>query len=292
MEQRVSMKTLFLWCAVGFAAMQFGPQASADTSGAHSTKPIRLAVVFAPLLSGLISDLIDDFRKESGLEVETFAGMDIYERARAGDADIVISHCGFGEVERFIQDGYGRWPRLVFANQMVLIGPPNDPARIQGAKSATEAFRRLAETKSTFIPNDLPVVMNLTDYLWESAGRPSKEGWYQDATESKGRAIKVAEEKGGYVIWGAEPFLQFVQKHDTKMQILFANDPILQRVMCSVVVNPGKVPSANADSATAFEKYLLSPRAQARVAAFRNPGATNLQLWWPAALHNDNGAIQ
>ncbi|MBS0238728.1 MAG: substrate-binding domain-containing protein [Proteobacteria bacterium] len=286
------MKTFLLWCAIGFAVMQLSPLASADTPAARTNKPIRLAIVFAPVLSGLINDLIDDFRKASGLEVETVSGMDIYERARAGDADIVISHCGFGEVERFIKDGYGRWPRLVFANQMVLIGPPTDPAHIQNAKSATEAFRRLAETKSTFIPNGLPVVMNLTDYLWEGAGRPDKEGWYLNSTESKGRAVKLAEEKGGYVIWGAEPFLQFVQKHDTKMQILFASDPILQRVMCSVVVDPGKVPGANAESATAFEKYLLSPRAQARVAAFRTPAASNLQLWWPAALHNDNGAIQ
>lgn len=288
----MSMKSLFLWCAVGFAVMQLSPLASADTPAARTNNPIRLAIVFAPVMSGLINDLIDDFRKESGVEVETISGMDIYERARAGDADIVISHCGFGEVERFIQDGYGRWPRLVFANQMVLVGPPNDPAHIRDVKSAIEAFRRLAETKSTFIPNDLPVVMNLTDYLWEGAGRPDKEGWFQNPTESKGRAIKLAEEKSGYVIWGAEPFLQFVQKHDTKMQILFASDPILQRVMCSVVVDPGKVTGVNAESATAFEKYLLSPRAQARVAAFRNPGASNLQLWWPAAIHNDNGALQ
>ncbi|MGO4686173.1 substrate-binding domain-containing protein [Hyphomicrobium sp. 2TAF46] len=286
------MKTFILWCAVGLAVMRLGPFASADTLTTHQNKPVRLAIVFAPVMSGLISDLIDDFRKQSGLEVETVAGMDIYERARAGDADIVISHCGFSEVERFVEDGYGRWPRLVFANQMVLIGPPDDPAHIQQAKSAIEAFRRLAETKSAFIPNALPVVMNLADYLWEGAGRPYKEGWYLNSTESKGRAIQLAEEKGGYVIWGAEPFLQFVQKHSTKMRILFASDPILQRVMCSVVVDPGKVPGANAEGASAFEKYLLSPRAQARVAAFRTPGASTLQLWWPAALHNDSGAAQ
>lgn len=286
------MKIHSLWCAICIAAIQLSSQASADTLAASSSKPIRLAIVYAPLMSGLMKDLIDDFRKQSGLEVETSSGMDIYERARAGKADIVISHCGFSEIERFVLDGYGRWPRHVFANQMVMIGPQNDPARIQDAKNATEAFRRIAETKSTFVPNNLPVVMSFTDYLWESAGRPTKKGWYLDTTESKGRAVKLANDKDGYVIWGAEPFLRFAQIHKTKMQILFASDSILQRVMCSVVVDPAKVSGANAKSATAFEKYLLSPRAQTRVASFRTPTASSLQLWWPAAIHNDNGSIQ
>lgn len=282
----VSSRSLTFWCAVVLALL-FAHPATANVKDA-AAKPIRLAVVYAPMFSGLMTNLIDDFKKQSGRDVTIVAGTDIYDRARAGEADIVISHYGFSEVERFVQAGYGWWPRPVFSNQMVIIGPKDDPARIRGATSAIEAFRRLAEAKATFVPNALPAVMNLTDYLWESAGRPDKTGWFLEATESKGRAITLAEEKGGYVIWGAAPFLQFVQKHETQMQILVANDPIFQRIMCSVVVNPDKVPGANEEGATVFEEYLLSPRAQSLVAAFRTPDSGDMQLWWPAALHNDN----
>lgn len=285
-------KTVSLRCVAVFAMLQVILQSSPALAIDQPAKPIRLAAVFAPQMSGMIDILIHDFRKTSGLDVEVVTGMDIYDRARAGEADIVISHCGFGEVEKFVLDGYGRWPRTVFSNQMVLIGPKNDPAHVRGSKNATEAFRRIADTKIPFVPNALPAVMDLTDYLWESAGQPNKEGWFLEPEESKGRAIRLAESKGGYVIWGAPPFLRFAQKHETQMQILFADDPIFQRDMCSVVVNPDKIPGANEKSATAFEKYLLSPRAQAQIAAFRTPDAKDLQLWWPAALHNDSGAIK
>lgn len=278
--------------ALLLALMHLAPHSTAIAAEAGSTKPIRLAVVYAPMFTGLMTTLIDDFKKQTGHEVTIVTGMDIYDRARAGEADIVISHYGFSEVERFVQDGYGRWPRQVFSNQMVIIGPKNDPAHIRGATSAIEAFRRLAEVKATFVPNALPAIVHLTDYLWEGAGRPDKTGWFLDTSEAKGRAIKLAEEKGAYVIWGAPPFLQFAKKHETQLQILVANDPIFQRVMCSIVVNPEKFPDANVEGATMFEKYLLSPRAQALVAAFRTPDSKDMQLWWPAALHNDSIGLQ
>lgn len=285
----MSIRIQSVWCAltIALALLPLAPKSTAVAADAASAKPIRLAVVFAPQFSGLMADLIDDFKKQSGRDVEMVAGMDIYDQARAGKVDIAISHCGFGEVERFVQEGLGRWPRQVFSNQMVIIGPKTDPAGIRDSSSAVEAFRRLAETKSPFVPNMLPAVMHLTDYLWESAGRPDKTGWFLEPSESKGRAIKLADEKSAYVIWGAPPFLRFAGKHESQLQILVWNDPIFQRAMCTVVVNPDKVPGVDTEGATLFEKYLLSARAQARVAAFRTPDAKDMQLWWPAAIHND-----
>lgn len=258
-----------------------------DLPMANSIRPVRLAVVFTPSFSGLIADLVADFKSLGGPAVEVTTGVDIYNRARAGEADIVISHYGFIEVERFVQDGYGRWPRTVFANQMVIIGPKTDPAQIRGARSATDAFRRIAETHAPFIANSLPAVIQLTDYLWERAERPEKKGWFLDDGTSRAEAIKLAEKTGAYVIWGASPFLRFVGSHSSALEILFANDPILQRTMCTIVVAAEKVPGVNVEGAEAFQRYLLSPRAQSRVAAFREQNNPGLQLWWPEALHND-----
>jgi tungstate transport system substrate-binding protein len=259
-----------------------GPSTAAPSDVA---KPVRLAVVNTPFFSGLMADLIADFKKRTGREVTMITGQDIYDRARAGDVDIVVSHYGFRDVEDFVEGGYGRWPRLVFSNQMAIIGPKSDPAHIRGMTSASDAFRRIADAKAPFVPNALPSVMYLTEYLWERSGEPDKAGWYLDPKESKGQAIKRAEEKGAYVIWGALPFLRFAEQHETQMEILVASDPILQRVMASVVVNPDKVTGVNVEGAAAFEEYLTSPQAQARVAAFRSHGI-DLQLWWPAARSN------
>jgi hypothetical protein len=59
-------------------------------------------------------------------------------------------------------------------------------------------------------------------------------------------------------------------------------DPIFQRIMVAVMVNPKKVAGVNADGARAFQDFLIAPATQAWIRAFRYPGFDQ-QTWWPAA---------
>ena len=255
-------------------------------SAAHADdKVIRLVVVNTPKMSGLIDALAADFEKTGGLHVEITSGSDVYERARAGDADLVISHYGKPEVERFVLDGFGLWPRMVFSNPLVIAGHKSDPAGIRGMTSASQAFAKIAAAKAPFIANDLPGVDYLTQILWHGAGEPAKGEWYLEQQASKGRAVGLAEDNKGYVIWGALPFLRYLSKHSSEMEIMVSADPVLQRVMAAIVVNPAKVAGTNQAGAEAFVKYLLSAKTQAFVANFRSPDA-NVQLWWPNARSN------
>lgn len=246
---------------------------------------VRLAVVNTPQFSGLIDKLVDDFQAKSGLHVDVYSGSDVYERARAGKADIVISHYGKEGVERFVMDGFGSWPKTVFSNQAVIAGPKSDPARIRGLTSAAEAMRRIAEAKAPFVANALPGVQYLTSILLYKAGEPDKGNWFLDTGVAKGKAIAFAEEKQAYVIWGALPFLRYKSKHASEMEIMVSSDPILQRVMASTLVQQDKVPGVNAEGALSLQKYLLDPATQAKIAAYRTPGS-DVQLWWPAGRNN------
>lgn len=246
---------------------------------------VRLAVVNTPQFSGLIENLIEDFQSKSGLHVEVYSGNDVYERARAGKADLVISHYGKEGVERFVMDGFGSWPKAVFSNQAVIAGPKSDPAHIKGLTSAAEAMRRIAEAKAPFVLNALPGVKYLTSILLHEAGDPAKTDWFLDTGVSKGQAILFAEEKQAYVIWGALPFLRFTSKHPSSMEIMVSADPLLQRLMASTIVNADKIPGVNAEGALQLQKYLLDPATQAKIAAFRSPGS-DVQLWWPAGRNN------
>lgn len=257
-------------------------------SQAHTqtnSKVVRLAIVNTPKFSGLIDALLEDFKSSSGLQVTVYAGSDVYERARAGEADIVISHYGKAEVERFVLDGYGSWPRTVFFNQLVLAGPKSDPAGIRSLASASEAFSRIAKAKAPFVANNLPGIAYLTNLLWEAAGGPDKSGWFLETEAAKGKAVELAESKQAYVIWGALPLLRYKSQHDSEMEIMVAADPVLQRVMAAILVSPDKVPGVNSAGAEALQKFLLEPRTQAKIAAFRSPGS-DLQLWWPAGRNN------
>jgi len=102
-------------------------------------------VFVTPKEGGLYDDLLPDFEKQTGYHVVLTTGNeDVYGPARAGQADIVISHYGRQEVEAFVSDGFGLWPRTVFFNQLALLGPPDDPARIRGVGDLLEAYRRIA----------------------------------------------------------------------------------------------------------------------------------------------------
>jgi tungstate transport system substrate-binding protein len=248
-------------------------------------KTVRLAVVNTPQFSGLMDNLVKDFEASSGLKVTIYSGNDVYEQGRSGAADIVISHYGKADVERFVLDGYGLWPRMVFSNQLAIIGPDTDPAKIKGLSSAIEAVRRIAETQSPFAVNEQHGVAYLSEILWDAAGAKEKGPWYLQDGVAKGKAMTFADAKQAYTIWGAMPFLRWKSKHTSNLVLLVTADSMLQRVMATVRVNPAKVSGVNAAGADALEQYLLKPATQAKIAAFRMEGSSE-QLWWPAARNN------
>jgi tungstate transport system substrate-binding protein len=250
------------------------------------TKLIRLEVVRIAEQSGLLDDLLPDFEESSGYRVQVHSSTtDVYERARRGEADLVISHYGFDEVERFVQEGFGFWPRMLFANQSVILGPPSDPAQIRGLSDAVESFRRIAEARAPFIANDLAVLTYLVDILWEGAGRPDLDGWFFDLGLSDQDAVVAASKNGAYTVWGVDPFVRFVATHSIEEEMLCIGDPILQRQMVSVVVNPDQVKGVNVEGARALERYLLAAATQARIRAFRYSGY-DAAFWWPAGVQN------
>ncbi len=268
---------------IALAAFALSPCRAADP-------PLRLAVVNTPKASGLIDALVAQYQSASGRRVEVRAGEDVFERARDGKADLVIAHLGKPGMEAFVRDGYGAWPKTVFSNQAAIIGPKSDPAGIRGLNDATEAFRRIARSKSPFVANRLAGVDYLTALLWEGAGRPDKTGWYIDEGVGKGRAIRLAGSKRGYVIFGAIPFLRVRDKQGSELELLVTGDPLLQRVMASVVVRRDKLAGVDQVGAEAFQSWLLTPAVQAGMARYVTPGAS-AQLWWPAARHNANDML-
>lgn len=245
---------------------------------------VRLAVVITPQSSGLLGEIIPQFERDSGLVV--YAGSDVYKKAREGKADLVISHYGKHEVEGFVLEGFGSWPKMVFANQAALIGHKSDPAGVRGVTSVAAALDRIVKAKAKFVHNSVPTIDYLTNILLESIGQLDKGDWFVETDRLNAAAALLAEEQRGYLIWGSLPFLRFNnQRESSELEILVSKDPALQRIMAAIVVQPDKVPGVNVEGATMLRDFLLSPSIQAKIAAFRTPG-TNAQLWWPVGRNN------
>ncbi len=251
---------------------------------------LRVGAVNTPYYTGLLDALIEDFQETGGIDVWIYSGRDVYDRARDGTVDMVISHYGKDGIESFVLDGLGEWPRPAFSNQATLIGPESDPAGIRGMNCAVDAFRRIAESGSPYMVNNSPSFCYLTEYLWQAAGKPEKGDWFIVPQAENVTAVELAEKHNAYIIYGAFPFLRYKAVANLKMEALLLDDPLLQRVMVSVLIKPDRVTGVNYEAAKSFQKYLLSPRAQVLVRDFRVENCDR-QLWWPAARHNDPAAL-
>lgn len=276
-------KMIFMF---GLMVFILGQGQAAGMENSHKSGPaIRLAVVITPAYSGLIRTLIDAFSRRTQMDVDVYSGSDVFRKAKSGNADLVISHYGKQGLEEFVLNGYGDWPRPVFSNQAVIIGPKDDPAGIRRVTNGATALKLIVSVNAPFVFNAGPSTTYLFDILWQAAGRPEKGAWFIDKGVSKGRAIRLAEKKHAYTIWGAYPFIKYRENNPTDLDILVSRDPLLQRIMVCVRVNADKISGINARGAAAFQDYLLHPGTQAQIAAFRSHGVDQ-QLWWPAGRHN------
>jgi tungstate transport system substrate-binding protein len=255
-------------------------ESSPATTTTTPTSLVRLSSVVTPQDGGLYDDLLPDFERQTGYQVELTTGEDVYGPARDGHADVVLSHYGHKDAQAFVQDGFGQWPQPVFFNQLALLGPPSDPAQVRDLIDLVEAFRRIANTHSPLIVNNIEGVKYLTEILWNAAGFTEKGGWYNEQGLQGQDAIVEAARQDGYVFWGLTQ-----RQNKVNLQPLVLNDPLLQRIMVTVVVNPDRVSGVNVEGAMAFQQYLLAPATQARIRGFRLPGIDR-QIWWPAGRNN------
>jgi tungstate transport system substrate-binding protein len=251
---------------------------------------VRVASVPTAVEGNLLPTLIAEFEKTSKLRVVLTPTEGVYELARDGKVDLAISHYGHKHAEAFVMDGFGEFPRTLFSNQMALVGPPSDPARIRGLLDAGQAFRRIAETKSPFVVNGIDGVRYLVDILWNAAGRPNKDGWFIDEGRKKDDAILAASQRGAYSLWGLTPFLRLDSTVHLKLEPLVLGDPLLQRMLVSIVVRPTKVRGVNVEGAHALENHLLAPATQAQIREVPYPGASAV-FWVPAGRHNRTGML-
>ncbi|TMQ19252.1 MAG: hypothetical protein E6J90_02290 [Deltaproteobacteria bacterium] len=260
------------------------PAAGRATAGADRAV-IRVASVPTAVEGNVLPTLIADFERQTKYRVELTTSPQLYDLARDGKVDLLVSHYGHRDAERFVMDGLGEWPRTIFSNQMALIGPPADPAGVRGLTDAAEALARIARTRSTYLLNDIDGVHYLTEILWHAAGRPDRAGWFVDVRASKDSAIERASELGAYALWGLTPFLRLRKARPLRLEPLVLGDPLLQRMLVSIIVKPGGVRDANTGGAGALQAHLLSPAVQAQIRTIRYPGV-DTATWVPAGRHN------
>jgi tungstate transport system substrate-binding protein len=221
--------------------------------------------------TGLLPYLLPEFSADTGIQVRYIAvgtGQAL-DAGRRGDVDVVMVHAPRLE-ERFLAEGHGLCRNSIMYNRFVVVGPAADPARLRNATSAADAFLRIANASARFESRADGSGTNTKELdLWADAGLdPSTFGpWYERTEQGMGATLTIANERDAYTLtddgtWYArEPGLPY-------LDLLFADDPVLENPYSVIPVSPSAHPGVHADQAVAFARWLVGARGQSLIGAF------------------------
>jgi tungstate transport system substrate-binding protein len=256
------MKTRFLWLLLVAACLLLA------SCSAKGSRALTLATTTSTQDSGLLDVLVPMFRAQTGMDIKVVAvgtGQAL-QLGRRGDADVLLVHDP-GAEEKFMAEGSGEERRYVMYNDFVLVGPPADPAGINGQKSIVEAFRQIAHRGSPFVSrSDESGTHAKEREIWRQAGVMPEGSWYVRAGAGMGQVLRMADQKRAYTLTDRSTYL--AQRRDLDLVVLSEGDPLLLNRYSVIIVSSKKHPGVNGAAARKFVEFLLSPVVQRTIADF------------------------
>jgi tungstate transport system substrate-binding protein len=237
------------------------------------TRAIEIATTTSLQGSGLLDGLSEQFRADSGIEIHAFVigSGQAMNLARQGMVDLAITHDPTLEGQ-FISETRPELYRQFMWNDFVIVGPRSDPARVRGARSAEEAFRRIHQTSARFCSrNDRSGTYAKELALWTAAPvSPSTNPNYMKLGQPMAQLLRSADEVRGYTLSDRATFDRLSGAVD--LEVVDEGDPVLRNVYAITLMRPGRDHrEAHADAAR-FAHWILSASGRRVVEAFRIAG--------------------
>jgi tungstate transport system substrate-binding protein len=261
--------------ATRLARLALAAAATLAGAGAAAAEPENKAVILATTTStqdsGLLDELLPAFEKQTGYFVKTIAvgSGQALAMGRKGEADVLLVHSPADEA-RLMAEGFGVERLLVMHNDFVVVGPPEDPAKIRGIATAKEALKKVADGGAPFLSRgDNSGTHAKEKGLWKAAAvEVEGQRWYQSTGLGMGDTLNVASEKNGYTLTDRGTFLALSRSKRLHLEILVQGEPLLLNVYHVIPVNPSKWPKVNAAGAKAFADFMVSKKAQDSIGRF------------------------
>jgi tungstate transport system substrate-binding protein len=233
------------------------------------SRDMILATTTSTQDSGLLDSILPGFQSRSGIRVKVIAvgtGAAL-EMARTGDADAVLVHAPAAE-RTYVQSGDLVQGQLVMHNDFLIVGPPGDPAAIEGMSDPAQALAQLARQGATFVSRgDASGTEKKEMELWRDAGvDPDSVSHRVETGQGMGATLLVAEQRQAYTLTDRATYLAFGNRLTLKPMVEGA--PSLLNIYHVYVVNPAKHPKVKVPEARAFAAFMVAPATQARIGAF------------------------
>ncbi len=240
---------------------------------------IRCASTTSTQNSGLFDYILPIFEKKTGIKVDvvavgTGAALEIGKR---GDCDVVFVHAKDDEL-RLVKEGYFINRHDVMYNDFIIVGPPNDPARIKGLRDAVQAFKRIAQTGSFFTSRGDNSGTNKKEVaIWKKAGiEPKGQRWYLATGSGMEKTLRVANEKVAYCLTDRGTWLATRDRDKFDMVILVEGDPVLFNQYGVMIPNPKQHPWIKFKEAMEFLNWLISKDGQKTIASYKDKHGNTL----------------
>lgn len=170
---------------------------------------IILATTTSVQDSGLLDELLPAFAKATGVKVKPIAAGsgEAIAMARRGACDAVLAHSPKDEA-KLVDDGIALDRTQIMSNTFVVVGPPDDPAKIKGMASAKAAFAKIRGTRFVSRGDTSGTHRRELD-LWME--QPAGE-WYIESGTGMGETLMIADQKDAYTLSDLATFLAFQSK--------------------------------------------------------------------------------
>lgn len=230
--------------------------------------------------TGLLNAIETEFERKYpiNLLVMSHGSGQAIQYAKKGDADVILVHAPSSE-KTFLSEGYGVCRKIIAYNFFVIVGPKEDPAKIEGL-NATAALRKIVGLNSKSVlwvsRGDESGTHVKEKELWRKAGfdwaslkETYGQSWFMESGQGMGAVLLIANERGAYTLSDVGTYLKYYKDGKISLKPLIKEEMELLNVYSCIAVNPNSVPKVNFENAVTFIKYLVSDECQALIENFQ-----------------------
>jgi tungstate transport system substrate-binding protein len=247
---------------------------------------VRVAVIGGMYFTGFWNALADRYEKQTGVRVDLIAAgpkNDIVPIFKKGQIDLITMHASDTMINLTV-NGLTLDPQPWLRNDLVIVGPPEDPAKIKGMTDAAAALKKIAAAKSPFVVHSSTgsqeVLMNLLESNQIQLDSANTTVLFDDPQRS---VLKIAGDKHAYTLVGRIPF-RTGRLPNNGLVMMVQGDERLMRPYLVAVTNPKWLPAAHFIEAKKFAGWLRKSQTQEWIADYGKGTIDDRPIFFPAML--------
>lgn len=273
------------WLAIGATGMIAA--ATPPTAPAPQPAVVRCAVIGGMMETDFWPALAGRFERATGVRVAVVASgpkEEIDAAFRKGGVDLIVMHAS-DTVLNLVADGFAADPQPWARNDMVIVGPPDDPAGVKGETDAARALAKIGRAKAPFVVHSSAGAQEVLRALMDRDGDVTLD---PDRTtvmfdDRQRRVLGVAAAKRAYTLVGRIPFRNGKLPNDG-LAVMVQGDPKLRRPFLVAVAEPARVSGARTAEARSLAAFLRTPETQAWIATYGKGRLDDQPLFFPVVV--------